>query len=480
MNIDIPVLLVTLIHVIFGYYIAMHGSYLLLMLLGAAGLGRYHSRLRVGEFARIEASPMTLPISVVIPAWNEEKVISQTVLAALALRYPQFEVIVVSDGSTDGTIRQLAENFNLRASHKVAPAYLKTQPVTGVYLSPEHPNLTVIDKANGRRADAINAALNHAVFPLVCVMDADCIFEDDALLRAARPFLQNSKVVAAGGIVRPSNGLVVKDGKIRTFGLPEKLLPLMQCVEYLRSFQWARVGLARIGCMLCISGAFLIARRETLLKMGGMDPEAITDDIEFTVRLHRHLCETEGTARGKVAFIPDPICYTEVPDTMAIYSSQRNRWQRGTLQALGKHKKMTLNPKYGMAGMVGMPFFWLFEGFSALIEFAGYILVAFAMAFGVVTLRELVLFLIFAVVLGTFTSLVAIMLQERTRMRVGSAEDLMRLTVASLVENLGFHQAGLVVRTVGTFQYFLGRRDLGKMERIGLRSEHPQPVLSEG
>lgn len=457
-----------LLGIIFGYYLCLHGIYLVLILLGTTQLHRYHQGISFGEFQRIAKSPLTLPFTVIIPAFNEEKVIVNAVLGALNLRYPQHEVIVVNDGSSDKTMPLLIERFGLRLVHKVGQSHFKTQPIRGVYESQDHPKLVVIDKDNGHRADAINAAANLARYPMFCIMDADCVFEEDALLRVIRPFLRSDRIAAAGGIVRPANGLGVKDGRIVSYGIPHRFLPLIQAVEYLRSFQWSRLGLATLNSMLCISGAFLVVRKDVFVDIGGVDPKAITDDIDVTVRLHKHLYKQRGSKRLKIAYIPDPVCYTEVPETVRVLAAQRNRWQRGTLQALLRNWRMTFNPRYGITGLFGMPFFFIFEAFSAIVEGASYVLIAVVYLLGLATLYEVLLFFVLAIVLGTLLSVSAVLLQEFTRLRPSNTRDLVRMLLAGLVENIGYHQLHLFWRIVGTFDYLiLRRRDLGLMVRYG-------------
>ncbi|UXI66642.1 glycosyltransferase family 2 protein [Tahibacter amnicola] len=462
---------------IFGYYMCLHGIYLLLILIGATQLRRYHLGINYGDFKRIAESQLTMPFSVIVPAYNEEMVIVNTVQGALALRYPQHEVIVVNDGSTDATMDLLIKHFGLRQIHKVGPRPLPTKAVRAVYESYEFPNLVVVDKENGKRADAINAAANLSRYPMLCVIDADCVLETDALVRAVRPFLRNSRVVAAGGIVRPANGLEVEDGHIIRCGLPQSFLSLLQTVEYLRSFQWARLGLARLRSMLCISGAFMVVKRDVFLAMKGCDADSITDDIEFTVRLHEHVYGPDVKTKMEIAYIPDPVCYTEVPESMSVFAAQRNRWQRGTLQALLKNRKMAFNPRYGITGLFGMPFFLLFEAFSGVIEGASYVFMVLALVLGLVGWYEIGLFMVFAVLLGTFLSISAVLLQERTRMRVAGTRELGRLLFACLVENFGYHQYHLFHRIVGTFDYLVRHRtDLGEMKRYGT---YQKPVAAE-
>jgi cellulose synthase/poly-beta-1,6-N-acetylglucosamine synthase-like glycosyltransferase len=457
-----------LLMVIFGYYLSLHASYLILIVVGALQLRKYQLEINFGEFQRIADSPLTTPFSVIVPACDEEARIVSTVLSALNLYYPQHEVIVVNDGSRDRTLQVLVERFGLRRVQRAHSRNLRTQLVRGVYESSDYPNLVVVDKDNGKRADAINAAVNFARYPLLCIIDADSVLEEDALVRAVRPFLRNRNVIAAAGIVRPANGLIMKDGRIWSPRLPQRWLPLFQEIEYVRSFQWARIGLAKFGAMMCISGAFLMVRKEIFLELGGLDPESITDDIDFTIRLHKYAHDRRNGKPKQIVYIPDPVCYTEVPETIRVHAAQRNRWQRGTLRALLKNWRMTFNPRYGAAGMIGMPFFFLFEAFSAIVEGFSYVMVPLLFIFGVASAGEVALFFLLAVMLGTVQSVMGVLLQESTRLRPATTRDLARLLLAGFLENFGYHQMHLLWRIAGTFDYFVRRRtDLGVMERYG-------------
>jgi cellulose synthase/poly-beta-1,6-N-acetylglucosamine synthase-like glycosyltransferase len=450
-----------LLWIILIYYIALHGIYLLLLLIGSLQVRRYKQGITFAEFRTIAESHLSMPVSLIIPCFNEAAIISCSVRNAMRLNYPQYEIIVVSDGSTDETMKVLKESFGLRKIERHGRRILESKQIRGVYESSIHPNLVVVEKENGRRADAINAAVSMARYPLLCVIDADTFLEEDALLHMARPFLRDTRVAAVAGVVRPSNGLTMVDGRIVTKGFPKTLLGMNQEVEYARSFQWARIGLSRLRSMLCISGALILIRKNLVEKLGGPWPGAMTDDIEFTMRINRHLHDRRNKEDQRLVFAPDAVCYTEIPEKFSQYASQRNRWQRGTLQALMRNRGMIFNPRYGMTGLFGMPFFLLFEGMAAIVELSAWILMVVCLVLGIATGFEIVAMIFLAYILGVFLSLSAVLLTESGRLRCASWRDFWRLLLAIFLDNLGFHQFHLLIRVVGTFQYIVGRRDLG-------------------
>jgi len=463
-----------LLWLILVYYIALHGIYLLLLLIGSIQIRRYKQAITFAEFRRIAESHLSMPVSLIIPCFNEAAIICASVRNVLRLNYPQYEIIVVSDGSTDETMKVLTEGFQLNRIERFGRRLIESREILGVYASSAHSNLLVIEKENGRRADAINAAVSMARYPLLCVIDADTFLEEDALLHMARPFLRDTRVAAVAGVVRPSNGLTMVDGRIVAKGFPKTLLGMNQEVEYARSFQWARIGLSRLRSMLCISGALILIRKTIFEKLGGPWPGAMTDDIEFTMRINRHLHDRRNKEDQKLVFAPDAVCYTEIPEKLGQYASQRNRWQRGTLQALMRNRGMIFNPRYGITGLFGMPFFLVFEGLAAIVELSAWILMVICLVLGIATGFEVLLMIYLAYILGVFLSLSAVLLTESGRLRCASWRDFGRLLFAIFLDNLGFHQLHLLIRVIGTFQYVLGRRDLGRaMERM---NHHPTPA----
>jgi len=463
-----------LLRLVLIYYVCLHAFYFLLLLIAASQQLRYHRGITVGEFRRIAESSLTLPVSMIIPAYNEATIIVGTIRNALELNYPRHEVIVVSDGSIDGTLETLIQAFNLRRVDKHGSKNIPTQEILGVYESPDHQNLVVVDKRNGQRADAINAAATFSRYPLLCIIDADCVLESDALLYLARPFLWNADVAAATGIVRPSNGLTLRNGKVVRFGLPRTMLGMNQEIEYARSFESARIGLCALHSMLSISGALMMIKKTWFEEVGGASPSAITDDIEFTIRLNRRIYDRTRSEYAEIVFAPDAVCYTETPEHWRQYASQRNRWQRGTLQALLRNWKMFLNPRYGITGLIGMPFFVVFEALSAVVEPVAWVLMVLTLVLGSATGREVLVLLYLAYILSVFLTLSMVVLTETTRLRAASWQDLRRSLLAIFLDSLGFHQFHLIARVAGTVQYLvLGRRDLGApMQRIAPKP-HP-------
>ena len=450
------------------YFVVLHLIYLLLIFLGAAQIRRYQRAITFAEFDRISKSDLSMPVSVIIPAYNEADIIVGTVENALKLNYPTHEVVVVDDGSTDQTVDVLQRHFGLRPVDKHGLKRIETRQVRAVYESADFPNLVFVSKDNGRRADAINAGATLARYPLLCVIDADCVIEPDGLLHMARPFLADSHLAAAAGVVRPSNGLTVENGTITRRGLPGTWLGMNQEIEYARSFQWARTGLSRLRSMLSISGALLLVKKSVFEATGGPWPQAITDDLEFAIRLNSYVYDRHSKrAAQSLAYAPDAVCYTEAPKSWRQYASQRNRWQRGTLQSLLRHWRMFLNPRYGITGIFGMPFFCVFEALAPLVEILAYALAVILFVLGFATLKEILILVFLAYITGAFITLLAVLINESSRWHTASWGQFWKMVAAIFLDNLGFHQFRLFCSLVGTFQYLILRRcDLGaKMER---------------
>ena len=449
-----------------SYFIAINTTYFILLVISYFSVLRYQRRTENEQWRRIIQSPLTLPVSIIAPAYNEELTIEDSVRSLLMLEYPLYEVIVVNDGSKDKTLEKLRTAFNLYQIPADIEERVPCKKILGVYRSPDNPNLVVVDKINGGKADALNAGINVSRYPLICAIDADSLLEGVSLLRVTKPFLEKpEKMVAVGGIVRVANGCTIEGGRVVRAGLSRAWLPLIQTVEYLRAFLFGRSGWSALNSLLIISGAFSFFRKDVVVAVGGYRQGSLGEDTELVVRIHRYLREQKK--EYEILFLPDPICWTEVPESLKTLGRQRNRWQRGLIETLSIHRKMMLNPKYGTVGMFAFPYFVFFEMLSPLVELAGYIVAPISYALGMVDLAFFGLFLTAAILVGVVLSTMSVVLEEISFRRYPGISDIAKLVAASLLENFGYRQLTLLWRLKGTWDYLNGKTAWGKMERKG-------------
>jgi cellulose synthase/poly-beta-1,6-N-acetylglucosamine synthase-like glycosyltransferase len=355
----------------------------------------------------------------------------------------------------------------LEPAARVDPRYIETAHVREVYRSRRNGALTVVDKENGGKADALNAALNFAENPLVCAVDADAILEPDALLRVVKPFLDDpADVAAVGGIIRIANGCTIEDGRVVDIRLPRSHLVGLQVMEYLRAYLIGRTGWSEVNGLLIISGAFGLFRRDAVLAAGGYDTTTVGEDAELVVRLHRRYQEAGRPYR--IAFVPDPVCWTEAPESLRVLGRQRRRWQRGLWQTLSRHRRMAFDPRYGVPGTLAYPYQLLFEAFGPLVEAFGYVTLLVSVLLGLLDVEFAVLFLTIAVLYGWLVSSASVLLEEVAFRRYRTWSDIARLLAYALFENAGYRQLHTWWRLTGIVDVFRGGVSWGDMERRGL------------
>lgn len=411
-------------------------------------------------------SDIALPVSVIAPAFNEELSIVDSVRALLALEYPEHEVIVVNDGSEDRTLATLHEHFALEPVERTQIAHLQKTRILGVYRSRTHANLLVIDKENGRKADAANAGIGFARTPLVCVIDADSIIETDGLLRASEPFMfDDGSLVAVGGAIRIVNGCEIKGGSLRKIGVSRAWLPRFQVVEYLRAFLTARVANAHMNTLMLISGAFGVFRRSVLVEIGGYRHDTVGEDLELIVRIHRFM--RENKRHYTIDFVPEIVCWTEAPTTWGGLRNQRARWQQGALETLIEHRRMIGNPRYGRIGVFAMPKIILEDVVGPPVELLGYLVIPAAWFFGVLDPLSAAAYFCITILFGTALSIGTLALEEAQLRRTPTAGDLMRIAVAAIVENVGYRQANLLFRWIGIKRHFRRQTAWSPVPRVG-------------
>lgn len=415
---------------------------LLLVLAGARRVWRNRHWRGVEGHDETFASPLTPAASILVPAHDEEAGILDTLSAALGQKYPALEVVLVDDGSTDRTFELVAERYALR---EVTPRPTADLPVDGEVLSVHRattgdPLLVIRKTSVGRRSDALNVALNHARHPLVCMVDADSLLETEALLQVSRPFVEDpDNVVATGGVIRAANGALTDRGTMLEPRLSRRWVVRVQVLEYLRSFLLGRTGWADAQALLIISGAFGLFRRDIVLEVGGMDRRSLAEDAELVVTIQEHLRRNRRPHR--VVFVPQTVCWTEVPESWQVLGRQRQRWSHGLGQLLWKHRRMIGNPRYGPIGVLALPFFLLFELLGPVFELVGVAAVLISMALGVLPPAVAGAVLVLAVALGVLLSATAIAVEELTYHRYGRGRDLLALMGAAVVEHLWFRWA---------------------------------------
>jgi len=448
-----------------GYLVLLNGGYIALNLLAIPTLRR---RLAREPLAMLPTaySGLEPPVSLLVPAYNEEATIASSVRSLSQLDYPEFEIVVVNDGSKDGTLEALKAAFGLEPYPEAYWRQLGAKPVRGIYRSRTTTNLRVVDKENGGKADALNVGINASRYPYFCAIDADSILQRDSLRRVMEPFVDDPTTVASGGTVRIANGCTVSGGHLERVALPSNPLALFQIVEYLRAFLFGRLGWATLNAVLIISGAFGVFRKDVVVAAGGYRADTIGEDMELIVRLHRVLRERHEPYA--IHFVPDPVCWTEAPEDLKVLQGQRIRWQRGLAESLHKNAGLLATGGGGPAGLLAFPFFLLFECYGPLIEVAGYVCTFVFWVLGYITGMQLLLFMLLAFSLGFVLSMSALLLEEMSFHLYPRASQFAVLVLVAVVENLGYRQMVTWWRLVGLTRWMRGAQSTwGTMTRKG-------------
>ena len=455
--------------IILIYFLGLNLVYMTTSMLAFLDLKKYVGRLKSLHIADLVNAAGGIPISLIVPAFNESAGIVESLRSLLTLQYSDYEIIVVDDGSTDGMLDRLIEAFELTPAARARSAAIPCETVDEVYRAARHPNLWVVTKDNGGKADSLNAGLNYARTPLFCAMDADTLLEPEALPRLVRPFLENRHTVAAGGIVRIANGCEVEGGLVRKVLLPKNMVARFQVVEYLRAFLAARVGWDVLRSTLIISGAFGVFRRGIVVDAGGFATDTVGEDMELVVRLHRHCREREIEYR--IAFIPDPVAWTEAPEDLKTLGRQRDRWQRGLVQTLWRHRQMFGNPLYGPPALIGFTYYGIFEVIGPGIEIVGFAVFFIAVIGGFAPTAFVLAFLGLAVAAGVALSVAAVALEELSFRRYSRPRDLARMIATAFIDNFGYRQMATWWRIKGLVSALRGDHSWGTQDRRGFQTE---------
>lgn len=410
------------------------------------------------------------PVSILVPAYNEQDGVIGTIHSLLALRYREYEIIVINDGSIDETEKLILHHFKMKRVNKKIQGKLETKEIQAVYQSTIHPNLQLVTKENGGKSDALNAGINLAQYPYFCSIDGDSILDKTSLLRVMKPIIEsNREVIASGGNVRIANGFTIQMGHVTSSRLPQSTIVTMQIIEYMRAFLLGRIALSQLNLVLIISGAFSVFSKHWAIQVGGYSQNTVGEDMELVVKLHKEVRRQK--AEKEIVFTPDPVCWTEAPSTMNDLRTQRRRWHQGLAESLWLHKEMAFNPKYRTIGLVSFPYFLFIELLGPVIEIIGYLYMLVSLFMGEV-------YILFAIILGllfllysSLFSMTAVLLEAWTQKTYPKIEDLVRLLLLSLTEVFWYRPFTLLCRTEGIWRMIRRKKDWGRIQRQGLSKE---------
>ena len=458
---------------ILWYVVIMNGISILQMVFALFITPAYISGRRQFEYLLMGSPGKMIPVSLLTPAQNEEATIVESIRSMMNINYDNYEIVVINDGSTDKTLNAIISAFKLRKIVYPVRERLVTKKVRGIYYNPDYPRLRLIDKEHGGKPDALNAGINLSRYPYIVSLDADTIMDTDALFRIATVFMQNKYTIAAGGMIRVVNGSKIEKGKILDIRLPRKLLPLFQVMEYFRSFMVGRFVWNSTNSLLAISGMFGAFKKDAVLSVGGYTTGIVGEDMDLVIKLHRYMRQKKY--KYHISFLPDSYCWTQVPESYKGLLEQRIRWQIGIIEVLGRYDKMFLNPRFGILGMVAMPYYFLFEVLSPIIEPLGYIMIPLAWVLGLLSLDAMILYFAAVFIFGIVTSVGSLLVEEftNTRARGITVGEGLSLSFLSIAENLFYRQMTVFFRFMGILSYAKYKRAQSKT-----RDKKPDEAIS--
>ena len=458
---------------IFTFALAIFSSYIIMSVISGFEMIKYMRKNSFVDYSAILSSPFAPSVTIIAPAYNEGATIVENVRSMLSIHYADFDVIIVNDGSKDDTLSKVISHYNLEKVNFHITGKIPTRPIRGVYKSTNraYSKLLVVDKENGGKADSLNAGINISSKRYYAGIDVDCILEEDAILKMIKPFLEISdeRVIATGGVIRIANSCEVKNGKIVKINLPKHIIARFQVLEYTRAFLMGRMAWSRLNGLLLVSGAFGVFDREIVVNSGGYETKTVGEDMELIVRMRRYMIEND--LKYRIVYIPDPLCWTEVPEKLKILSRQRNRWTRGNMETLFKHITLFFNPKYGNLGMLGHPYWFFFEWLAPLFETLGIFYFLLIVYMGNPNWPFFILLLGFTYLFAVVYSWWALIFEEFTFACYTRKRDVIRLGLLALIEPIFYHPLNVWFSLRGNFHYFIGNVSWGKMDRKGFASQ---------
>jgi poly-beta-1,6-N-acetyl-D-glucosamine synthase len=461
-------------NVILFYAIAIFSIYTILAIVSAFELRRRYFLGKIANYDAILSSPFAPTISVIAPAYNESVTIVENVKALLALYYPNFEIVIINDGSKDNTLEKVISAFDLELVPYVVDYKIPCAEIIGIYKSKKKSfnNLTIINKVNGGKADALNAGINVSKGEYFVAIDVDSIIDPYALQKLVKPFLEETdrRVIATGGVIRIANSCIIKDGQLIEINVPDKFLARCQVIEYNRAFLMGRLAWSRMDGLLLISGALGLFDKEIVINCCGYFSKTVGEDMELVVRMRKYM--TENNQKYRVVYIPDPLCWTEAPTSYKILGRQRNRWTRGTIDTLFVHWNIFFNPKYGFMGLISHPFWVFFEWLAPIIELIGLAYFALIAFLGQPNWPFFFVLLFFVYFFSIVFSTYAILYDHLAFHRYKKRRMIIKLIITAWIEPFLFHPFVVFWALRGNFDYFIRKKSgWGQMTRTGFETK---------
>lgn len=438
------------------YFLILNLFYAILLILTIPVL---HRRLKevesedLNQLLNFGISPSA--VSIIMAVYNEEKVIVESVQAALNVKFANLDVIVVNDGSEDHTLALLIQTYQLVPVPPAIPTLLETAPVRQLFRSKLYPHLLVVDKENGGREDANNAGINACTTPYYVGIDADSFIEPDTITRFMQHLLTTKNICAMGGTLCIANGCTVEKGVVTDVKLPHSFFGQMQVLEYMRIFLFGRIGWNKLGGSYLISGGFGLYKKEAVVKSGGLKA-VLAGDLDLTMRLHEKMHDFRKPY--VIDYIHDAIVWTDVPQTYASLSQQRIRWHSSIIDVCWRFKHMIFNIKYGRIGFIQIPYLLLGEGLGPLVEGLGYIYIIYCFIFGLLNVSFFWYFILVGWGFSALLTFSTLIMQQAALKKYFSAREIRKLVLLTLIENIGYRQLTVLWRIQGFFRYFTSKR----------------------
>jgi cellulose synthase/poly-beta-1,6-N-acetylglucosamine synthase-like glycosyltransferase len=391
------------------YFLILTAYYLFLAIVGFIEVTKRARESKAEIYPMLAAAATAMPVSIVIPARNEEEWIADALGSALRLEYPEFEIIVVDDGSTDRTLEILNEMLVLKGCDSTYVKEFASGHVREVLKSEKYPFVTVVTASQGRKkAGAVNLGLNFAKNKYICVIDADEVIEPDALMKAMIQVQRDpEKVIGTGSYFGLLNGFKVKDGVIIDRSFSYKPLIAYQNLEYIRSFIGNRIAWSKFNAMPNVAGGFGIWRRDIVRELGGYNREFTCEDIEFTFRAHDYIIKNKEKGY-RILMMPYVSGWTEGPSNVKSFIIQRNRWQRVIDETIWHFKYMAFNPKYGYFGFLTLPYYILYEVLGVFVEIASVFFVLLGVILGILQMNAFLAYLCLMILSQAFISILCL------------------------------------------------------------------------